>query len=183
MEEHSVKFKDNSYNLSGSPLFEGAAAPPFSAFNSDFSELAISEFKGDIILIISLPSVNAFPAQNLVPFLKEAGKSAEGVRIMAISADLPFTLEKFSLDSDCGPILFVSDHRLFDFARKYGFYSEQLHFSAGGIVVIDQDGIIQYIHYCRDMEKEPDYTSALDALQSLAYIPELLDSNFKKKEM
>ena len=51
---------------------------------------------------------------------------------------------------------------------NYGFVMEEHRLLSRGIVVVDQDNIIRYVEYVKEVGQHPDYGKALEEAARLA---------------
>ncbi|MGL4402300.1 MAG: thiol peroxidase [Fusobacteriaceae bacterium] len=156
-----ITFKGNPLTLLGDEIKVGDVAPDFIATKNDLSPVRLSELKGKVIIISSMPSVDTGICElQTIRFNQEAKKYPE-LHILTISMDLPFALERFCANKDVANALTLSDYKNREFAHKYGFFIEELALDARGIVVIDKNGIVKHVEYTKEVTTEPDYDKAL----------------------
>ena len=163
-----VTFKGNPVTLVGEEVKPGDKAPDFTALKTDLSELKLSDYKGRVVILTSFPSVDtSVCALQAKRFNEEAGKLKDDVSVITISVDLPFALGRFCAAEGIENEVTVSDHRDLDFGYKYGFVVKELRLLERGIVVIDKEGIIRHVEYCKEIAEHPDYDKALEVTRSL----------------
>jgi len=86
-----ITSKGNPLTLAGSELKVGYPAPDFELLGNDLSRVKLSSFRGKIIIIASVPSLDTSVCDiETRRFNIEAGKLGEDVQILTISMDLPF---------------------------------------------------------------------------------------------
>ena len=61
----------------------------------------------------------------------------------------------------------LSDRKSLDFGNKYGFVIEEARLLSRGIVIVDADGVVQYVEYVEEVSDHPDYEKALEAAKSI----------------
>ena len=61
----------------------------------------------------------------------------------------------------------VSDYKEREFGEKYGFLIDELKLLTRGIVVVDKEGVIQYIEYVPEVTHEVNFEKALEAVKKL----------------
>lgn len=156
-----ITFKGNPLTLLGDEIKVGDVAPDFVATKNDLSPFKLSELKGKVIIISSMPSVDTGICElQTIRFNQEAKKHPE-LHIVTISMDLPFALGRFCANKDVTNAATLSDYKNREFAHKYGFFIEELALDARGIVVIDKNGIVKHVEYTKEVTTEPDYDKAL----------------------
>ena len=163
-----VTFKGNPVTLLGNEVKVGDKAPDFTALKTDLSELKLSDYKGKVVILTALPSIDtSVCALQAKRFNEEAGKLKDDVSIITISVDLPFALGRFCAAEGIENEVTVSDHKELDFGYKYGFVIKELRLLERGIVVIDKEGIIKYVEYCKEVTEHPSYDKAIEIVKTL----------------
>ena len=163
-----VTFKGNPVTLLGDEVKVGDKAPDFTALKTDLSELKLSDFRGKVVILTAFPSVDtSVCALQAKRFNEEAGKLKDDVSIITISVDLPFALGRFCAAEGIENEITVSDHRELDFGYKYGFVIKELRLLERGIVVVDKEGTVKYVEYCKEVAEHPDYEKAIEVVKSL----------------
>ena len=79
----------------------------------------------------------------------------------------PFAQSRFCAAEGLDKVITVSDHKDVDFGLKYGFLIKELRLLTRGTIIIDKEGVIQYLEICPEASKEPDYEAALDVIKKL----------------
>ena len=163
-----VTFKGKPVTLLGSEAKVGERAPNFTVLDNNLDPRSLSDFKGKVLVLSIFPSVDTSVCSTQNKRFNElATEMGSNVQILAISNDLPFALERFCGAEGIDNIETLSDHKEVDFGTKYGFLIEELRLLARGVVVIDQNGIIRYVEYVKEIGNEPDYDGALKAVQDI----------------
>lgn len=169
MNEFTVTFKGKPVTLAGTRLQAGDKAPVFTVTDGDLQPVSFAAYKDKTVIISVFPSVDTpVCALQNKRFNKEAASLGENVRILSISADLPFAQKRFCAAEGIDRVEVFSDYQKLDFGMKYGFVIEQLRLLARGVVVIDSKGIIRHIEYVPEVGEEPDYAAALEAVRKLS---------------
>ena len=128
----------------------------------------IEEYKGKVVVIAVFPSVDTgVCALQLARFNQEAASFGDDVQLLTISVDLPFALGRYCADKGIANALTASDHKDLDFGTKYGFVIKELRLLARGVVIVDKNGIIQYVEYVPEIGEQPDYERALKVIKEL----------------
>ena len=165
---NEVTMKGNPITLLGPKLKAGDKAPDFTALKTDLSELKLSDYKGKVVILTAFPSIDtSVCALQAKRFNEEAGKLKDDVSIITISVDLPFALGRFCAAEGIENEVTVSDHKELDFGYKYGFVIKELRLLERGIVVIDKEGIIKYVEYCKEVTEHPSYDKAIEIVKTL----------------
>ncbi len=170
MEERtqSVTMQGRPLTLVGQEREAGDRAPDFEALDPDLSPVRLSSFKGKIVVISSVPSLDT-PVCDLETrrFNQEAGKLGDDVVILTVSMDLPFAQKRWCGAAGVDRVITVSDHRDAQFGTAYGVLIKELRLLARCVFVLDRQGIIRYIQLVKEISQEPDYDEVLDRVRSL----------------
>ena len=167
LEEIRVKGRDIS--LMGNFLKTGQKAPDFKLINNHFNEVSLSHFKGHLIILATVPSLDT-PTCSMEArhFSTHAALLNNGkIRYIVVSKDLPFTQERWCLAKSINNILTLSAYRNANFAKDYGVLLERIELLARAVFIIDETGVLRYIQYVKNIEEEPDYKSVLETVKNL----------------
>lgn len=158
-----VKFKGTSISTSGNFPKVGDTLPEMKLVKSDLSELNTNELKGKKVVFNIFPSVDtAVCAMQLTKFANQL-KNREDVALVFTSLDLPFAFSRFCSAEGINNAITASDFRYRD-ADQLGAVMKGgplagLH--ARGVIVTDENLVIQYSELVEEVTDEPDYDAAL----------------------
>lgn len=161
-----ITFKDNPIELEGNTLNVGDTAPEFTAVATDLSEVSSSEYAGKKRLISVVPSLDTGVCSTQTKHFNDAA-AEHNVTVLTISNDLPFAQKRWCGANNADNVVTLSDHKLLDFANKYGVLMPNLRLLARSVFVVDANDKIAYIEIVPEGTNEPDYKKALDALNAL----------------
>jgi thiol peroxidase len=161
---NTVKFQGNPLTLVGNLPSVGDTAPDFEVLANDLSPLKLSEFKGKVIVICSVPSLDTPVCDTEVRKFNEQAASLGGdVIVLVISMDLPFAQARWCGAADIKNVRTLSDHNQAQFGNAYGVLIKELRLLARTVFVVDKKGVISYIEVVEELTNEPDYEAALKA--------------------
>jgi thiol peroxidase len=164
-----VTFAGGAVTLVGNEVKVGDKAEDFGLLDSGLKPIRLSDFDGKIKILSVFPSIDTgVCSAQTHRFNKEADMLADHIEIITISNDLPFALSRFCAAEGIDKLTSLSDHRDLDFGYKYGFVVEELRLLARGVVVVDQDNVIQHVEYVSEITEEPNYEAALTVAKRLA---------------
>lgn len=168
MNKRSVTtFFNNPVTLLGNEVKVGDKAPAFTCLTGDLKPYTLEDSAGKVRLISVVPSVDTGVCElQTKRFNKEAGDLGN-VAVITISCDLPFAQARFCGAQGIDNAVVVSDHKDTDFGLNYGFLMEEFRLLNRGIVVIDQNDVIQYVEYVNENTNHPDYDRAIEAAKAL----------------
>jgi thiol peroxidase len=162
-----ITLKGNPIHTVGELPAKGSPAPPFTLTRSDLSEVCLSDFNGQKIILNIFPSVDtSVCAMSVRKFNAEAGK-LDHVVVLCVSMDLPFALGRFCGAEGLDHVVAVSDFRSGAFGKDYGVKiidGPLAGLLARAIVIIDESGQIIYTQQVPEITQEPDYAAVLASI-------------------
>lgn len=171
MEERSgaVTMRGNPLTLLGEEIKVGDPAPGFTALDNDLSPVSLSDFKGKICVIASVPSLDT-PVCDMETrrFNEEAAGLDENVVLLTVSMDLPFAQKRWCGAAGVENVQTMSDHRDASFGEAFGILIKELRLLARAVFVIDREGVLRYKQIVKEIAEEPDYDAVLAAVKELA---------------
>ncbi len=131
------------------PIQIGDQAPEFKLFSTDKKEVALSDFKGQNVVLLFFPmAFTSVCTQELCSMRDNiAAYNNLNAQILAVSVDSPFTLNKFKEDQGLNfPLL--SDFNK-EVSAAYDSLYEEFVMGMRGVskrsaFVIDKEGIVRY---------------------------------------
>ncbi len=167
-----ITFQGKAVSLTGRRLEQGMSAPDFNVLDSGLREVRIGDFKGQIKVFTSFPSIDTPVCDaQIKEFNKQAAQMSPEVLILGISKDLPFAQKRFCDTFDIKNVRLFSDYRNSSFGINYGLLIKELNLLARSVIIADKSGIIRYIQIVPELSSAPDYTSALKNLQAVLADP------------
>jgi thiol peroxidase len=150
--------------LVGANAGAGERAPDFKAVDGDFAPVSLSDFKGKVVLISAVPSLDTKVCSlQTKRFNEESAKLPKDVVIVTISTDLPFAQKRFCSTEGIDRIKVLSDSVWHDFGSKYGLVIKDMGLLARSVFVVGKDGRIAYEQIVPELTNHPDYDAALKA--------------------
>ncbi len=160
-----VTMKGNPLTLLGPDLKIGQALPECVLVANDLSEVKLSSFKGKRCLISIVPSLDTGICDiQTKRFNVEADKLFSDVVMLTVSMDLPFAQKRWCGAANVTQVKTLSDHREASLGNAFGLLIKGLRLLARTIVVVDSNGVVQYIEIVKELTTEPNYDAALAAL-------------------
>ena len=164
----TVTLKGTQLHTNGSLPEVGICAPDFSGVKSDLSEVHLSDFKGKNVVLNIFPSLDtAVCAASVRRFNKEAS-SLKDTTVLCISKDLPFAQGRFCTVEGLNNVVTISVFRDTTFEHKFGMLLKDGPLAgllARGVVIVNKEGKVIYTELVPEITHEPDYQSAMNALQ------------------
>ncbi|MCI7238088.1 MAG: thiol peroxidase [Anaerococcus sp.] len=164
----TITFAGDKVTLLGTQVKKGDKAPDFKATKDDTSDFNSAELEGKIVIYSVAPSLDtSVCALQAKRFNKEALDLSDDIVVVQITEDLPFAQARFCANEDIENLLMVSDYKEREFGEKYGFLIDELKLLARGIVVVDKEGVIQYVEYVPEVTNEVNFEAALEEVKKL----------------
>jgi len=128
----------------------------------------MSDYEGNRLILNIFPSIDTGICAKSVRTFNEKATQLDNTKVLCISKDLPFALNRFCGAEGLDNVESLSDFKTGNFGKDYG-----LTFKTGPletllsrcIVVIDKDGTILHTEQVQEIKDEPNYKAALDALK------------------
>lgn len=161
-----ITFNQEAVTLLGNEIKVGDTAPNFTVLSNDLKEVTLSDYKGKVKLIATVPSIDTgVCSEETIRFNKEAD-ALPNVQVLTISMDLPFAQGRWCAANGVKNLDTLSDHRTADFGNNYGVLIEELRLLARAIFVLDADDQVVYVEYVSEATNHPDYDKALEAAKN-----------------
>ena len=166
--KNAITFQGAPLTLIGREVSAGQPAPDFIATANDLSAYKLSDDKGKIVILASVPSLDTGVCDKETRKFNELAASlGDNVAIITISMDLPFAQSRWCGATGVDRVKTVSDYKTADFGNKYGLLIKELHLLARAVLVVDQGGVIRYYQLTPEIAQEPDYEPVIEAVKKL----------------
>jgi thiol peroxidase len=146
----------------------GTIAPDFTLVKSDLREVSLKDLKGKKLVLNIFPSIETNVCARSVIEFNQIASRLKNVNIICISKDLPFAHHRFCSAEGIDNLITLSNFRDDgDFARKYGVLLEDGAFkglNARAVIIIDEEGKVNYCQLVDEIGNEPDYEAVLSEL-------------------
>ena len=163
-----VTFKGTPLTLSGNEVKAGQAAPDFKLhyFEGGMKEIKLADLKGKPTILSVVPSLDTgVCAIQTKKFNEALGKLGDKVNAVTVSLDLPFAMNRFCGAESIKNMRVGSDYQDRNFGTNWGTLINELKIECRAVFVLDKDGKVTYAQYVPEVTSEPDYDSAIGALQ------------------
>lgn len=164
----TITFQGKPINTCGDLPAVGSQAPDFKLTNRKMQDIGLQAFAGKRKVMNIVPSLDTPTCATSTRKFNEKAAHLDNTVVLAISADLPFAQARFCEIEGIKHVTALSTFRS-SFAHDYGV--ELLDgllagLTARAIVVIDENDQVIYTELVKEIADEPDYASALAALNS-----------------
>lgn len=152
--------------LLGDEVRAGDPAPDFAVVANDFSPVTLASSRGQVRILSSVPSLDTEVCDQQTRRFNEAAAGLDGVSVLTISVDLPFTQRRWCGAAGLDGAQTFSDHRDLSFGRAYGVAIVGLRILARAVFVVDRADRVVYAQYVSEVGQHPDYEAALAAART-----------------
>ncbi|UOY94303.1 thiol peroxidase [Ectobacillus sp. JY-23] len=162
----NVTFKGNPVTLIGNEVKVGDKAPSFTVLANDLSPVTLDTYKGAVKLISVVPSIDTGVCDAQTRRFNEEASQVENVKVLTISADLPFAQKRWCASNGLENVVTLSDHRDLSFGEAYGVVMKELRLLARAVFVLDSENNVTYVEYVAEGTSHPDYEAAIAAAKA-----------------
>ncbi len=162
----AITFKGKPVTLIGPEIKVGDRAPDFTVLANDLTPVTLSDTKGQVRLISVIPSIDTGVCDAQTRRFNEEAANLPNVKILTISADLPFAQKRWCGAAGIDKVQTLSDHRELSFGKAYGVAIEELRLLARSIFVIDSNDTVTYVEYVSESTSHPNYEAAIEAARA-----------------
>lgn len=163
----------NKVTMHGNPLSLEGVLPKVGDKIKDFSLKTVElgnktakDYEGKVLMVVAVPSIDTPVCDmEIQKFNTEASSLPADVKIVGVSADLPFAQARWATDRNIKNIEMLSDYMTMDFSKDFGILIKDLRLSARAIFVFDKSGTLTYSELVEEVTNQPDYAKALDAVK------------------
>lgn len=158
----SITLKGEAHRLMGTPLQVGAPLPATDLINAfTMKKVDLSRFKGKIVLLSLVPSLDTKVCESQTHYLGEEGaRLPQDVVRIAISRDTPFAQKRFAEEAKLTDLTYLSDYKEGAFGRSTGLLVDDSMLLARSVILADKEGIVRYIQVVPELAHLPDMEAA-----------------------
>ena len=164
---NAVTLKGNPFTLVGPELKGGEQAPDFMTIGSDLNPVGLADTADKVRIFSVVPSLDTPVCDAQTRRFNEEASRLTGVQIYTISMDLPFAQSRWCAAAGVDKVTMLSDHRDTAFGTSYGTLIKELRLNARALFVLDENGVIRYVQYVKEVGEHPDYDAALKAVREI----------------
>lgn len=169
MSERSVTLRDSTFTVQGTQLAVGDKAPDVTLADGLLTKFnLLGDTAGKTRLVSVIPSIDTGICDAQTRRLnEEAGKMAENVIVLTVSADLPMAQSRWCGAAGVDKVKMLSDYIDMGFGQAYGTWVKELRLDQRAIFIIDSTDKVRYVEYVPAIPQHPDYDAALAALKDV----------------
>ena len=161
----TVTIHGKPYTLEGPEIKAGQKAPDFILTWTDFSEITLSQSKGNVRLLSVVHSLDTGVCDLQTQWFEEEAGEFPQVVIYAISMDLPFAEARYCGAKAIKNLKTLSDYKFASFGKDYGVLIQELRLLSRAVFIIDANDIVRYVEYVPEVSQAPNYDAAIAALK------------------
>ncbi len=164
---NTITFKGNPIKTAGALPLIGKPAPEFVLTKSDLSEISKHELLGQRVIMSIFPSLDTPVCATSVRKFNEYANSLSAVKVLCISADLPFAAARFCVAENLSNIITASTFRHPEFGKNFGLVITEgplKDLMSRAIIILDDQGNVTHAQQVSEITQEPDYVTAIKAL-------------------
>ncbi len=157
----------NETNTNGTLPQNGTAIKNYTFVKNDMSPVSIADFKGSNLILNIFPSVDTSVCATSVRTFNEKASELNNTKVLCISKDLPFALNRFCGAEGIENVTVASDFNTPEFAEDMGLKIVEGAFNgldSRVIIVLDAEGNVKYSEQVPEIGNEPNYEAALNSL-------------------
>lgn len=161
-----------TYHTVGDLPKVGSKAPDFTLTKTDLGEVHLQNYAGTRLLLNIFPSMDTPVCAKAVRHFNDMANENPNTLFICISADLPFAQKRFCEAQGITNLFPASVFRHPQFGNVYGLSIADGPLSgllARAILIINEQAIIEYAQFVKEISDEPDYDAIRKALAVKAY--------------
>jgi thiol peroxidase len=121
-----------------------------------------------VLLLSVVPSLDTPVCEVQTHYLGEQGDSLPSeVKRITISRDLPFAQKRFAKEAGLTDIQYLSDYKQGEFGQSTGLLMDGLMLLSRAVIIVDKDGVVQYIQVVPEITHLPDMELAFQKAREL----------------
>jgi len=165
----AITLKGNPMTLVGPEIQVGQPAPDFTLRGQDLGEIKLSDFRGKVLVLVTVPSLDTPVCDTEVRrFNQDASGLGDDVVILTVSVDLPMAQKRWCGAAGVERVVTGSDYLDHSFGSTYGLRIKEVGLIARAVIVVDREGVVQHYQLVPEVADEPNYETALQAARDLA---------------
>ena len=163
-----ITFDGAPLTLEGTPQIVGSIAPDFTVLDKNLRPKSLKDFKEKVIIISVVPSLDTPVCDAQTRRFNEEAAKLPNVKILTISADLPFAQARWCGAAGITANETLSDHLNTNFGLAYGLLIKELRLLARAVLVLNAERRIIYQEVVPEMTNPVNFDTALAAAKKEA---------------
>ena len=167
MSDRTVTRGGKLVTLDGNEIKVGQKAPDFKLLDTEWNVVTLSQSKGKVRLLSVVHSLDTPVCDLQTRTFEEEASKFKNVVIYTISMDLPFAQTRYCSLNEIKNLKTLSDYRDASFGLAYGILIKELRLLGRAVFIIDENDIVRYVEYVKEVGSHPDYDKATKALKEI----------------
>jgi peroxiredoxin len=145
----------------------GTTAPDFTLPNHKGEQVSLSDFRGRKLMLVFYPADFSPVCSDQLSIYQEvlAQITEAGMQLLGISVDSSWTHNAFRKQLGIDIPLLADFHPKGEVSRRYGAYIEEFGTANRSLVLIDEEGVVRWVHESPSVLEIPGANLIFDALE------------------
>ena len=163
----TVTLGGNPIHTSGELPKVGTKATDFNLVKIDLETASLADFAGKKKVLSIIPSIDTGICSMQTRHFNQTLSDMEDTVVLTVSVDLPFAQGKWCAAEGLDNAIMLSDYYDHSFGKAYGLLINEWHLLARAVLVLDADNKVTYVEYLENINSEPNYDAAIEAVKAL----------------
>ena len=163
----NITYNGKSYAIAGELPNVGSRAPDIMLVNTELQNVSLSKWSGKRKIMNIFVSVDTEVCATSVIKFSNMVEGYDDIAMLMVSYDLPFTHSRFLDSNGIKNVSALSAIRHEGFGKNYGVLITEGPLTgmfSRAVVVLDENNTVVHAERIEDIETEPDYEAAFNAL-------------------
>ncbi|MCI6871823.1 MAG: thiol peroxidase [Streptococcus hyointestinalis] len=160
-------FLGKPVTLAGQAVAVGSTAPDFTLTTTDLTKKSLSDFADKVKVISIIPSIDTGICSTQTRTFNQTLSDLDDTVVITVSKDLPFAQARWCGAQGLENAVMLSDYVDSSFGKAYGVLMEEWQLLARAVLVLDKDNKVVYTEYLDNVNSEPNYDKAIEAVKAL----------------
>jgi len=168
----TTKLKGKHVELFGDLPEKGTGTPEFDLVNSELNTESLSKYKNNNLMLNIFPSIDTPVCALSVRKFNEKANNLSHTKVLGISMDLPFALQRYCAAEGLKNIIPLSAFRDPSFGKYFGLLITSGPLKgllARAVLIINKQGKLIYSQLVPDISQEPNYDDVLNNLNQIMH--------------
>lgn len=159
-------FLGKPVTLAGQAVAVGSTAPDFTLTTTDLTKKSLSDFADKVKVISIIPSIDTGICSTQTRTFNQTLSDLDDTVVITVSKDLPFAQARWCGAQGLENAVMLSDYVDSSFGKAYGVLMEEWQLLARAVLVLDKDNKVVYTEYLDNVNSEPNYDKAIEAVKA-----------------
>lgn len=160
-------FLGKPVTLAGQAVAVGSTAPDFTLITTDLTKKSLSDFADKVKVISIIPSIDTGICSTQTRTFNQTLSDLDDTVVIKVSKDLPFAQARWCGAQGLENAVMLSDYVDSSFGKAYGVLMEEWQLLARAVLVLDKENKVVYTEYLDNVNSEPNYDKAIEAVKAL----------------